>query len=117
MTAEVSLPTVVPSDDQLFLQLAVVLKATPGPVLRPRLSTLVEHVCQAHCPAEAVAARAEQLERALAAYLNDWRVLRFRQVKPAELDKWASSAPLVFVHAAVAACARCRDGMEVPDVG
>lgn len=101
-------PTVAPSDDHLFLQLARVLRATPGPILGPRLSTLVEHVCRAHCPAEAVAARA--VETALAGYLHERHVLRFRQVTPAELDQWASGAPLVFVRAAVAACARCHGG-------
>jgi hypothetical protein len=105
-----SLPTAQPSDSQLFLQLVTVLKSTSGPVLGRRLSALVEHVCRAHCPAEAVAERAEQLETALAAYLNERAVLRFRQVEPAELDKWAASAPLVFVRAAVAACARCQGG-------
>ncbi len=108
MAAELTTPTVVTSDDHLFQQLARVLRATPGPVLGPRLSTLVEHVCRAHCPAEAVAARAVHLETALASYLHERHVLRFRQIKPAELDQWASGAPLVFVRAAVAACARCH---------
>jgi hypothetical protein len=110
MAAEPTSPTVVPSDDELLLQLAAVLRSAPGPVLRPRLSALVERVCRTHCPAEAVAARAVRLETALAAYLHERHVLRFRQVAPAELDRWAHGAPLVFVRAAVAACARCRRG-------
>jgi hypothetical protein len=104
-----------PSDDQLLRQLATVLASTPGPVLGLRLSALVEDVCRVHCPAEVAAARAEHLETELAEYLHQWRVLRFRQVTPAELDTWAGTAPLVFVRAAVAGCARCHDGTEVPD--
>lgn len=107
MAAELSSAT-VPSDDDLLLQLAAVLRTVPGPVLRPKLSALVEHVCRAHCPAEAVDERAEHLETALASYLHERHVLRFRQIKPAELDRWASGAPLVVVRAAVTACARCR---------
>lgn len=104
-----------PPDEQLLRQLGTVLAATPGPVLGPRLSALVEDVCRASCPAGAAAARAERLETELAEYLHEWRVLRFRQVTPAELDTWAGTAPLVFVRAAVAGCARCHDGAEVPD--
>lgn len=104
-----------PSDGQLLLQLGLALRSQPGPALGSRLSTLVEHVCRAHCPASGAAARAEQLETALAAYLHERHVLRFRQVTPAELDTWASTAPLVVLHAAVAACARRHDGAEVPD--
>lgn len=115
MAAELASPA-GPSDDQLLFQLAAVLRSTSGPVLERRLSRLVEYVCRAHCPAEAVAVRAEHLETALAAYLHQRHVLRFRQVTPAELDKWASTAPLVVLHAAVSACARRQhSGAEVPN--
>lgn len=98
-----------PSDAQLLFQLGLMLKSAPGPFLGPQLSTLVEHVCEAHCSAQATE-RAAELETALATYLNERRVLRFRQASPAGLDDWAASAPIVFVRAAVTACATCRGG-------
>jgi hypothetical protein len=79
------------------------------PFIGPRLSTLVEYVCTTYCPSEATD-RAQRLELELAGYLHDWRVLRTVQVSPAGLDDWAAGAPIVFVRAAVAGCARCQGG-------
>jgi len=102
--------TASPSDGQLLMELGAVLQGCAGPVLGPRLSTLVAHVCHAYCPARVADERAEHLETVLGCWLNEHRVLRFRQVSPAGVDEWAAGAAVVFLRAAVAACARCQGG-------
>lgn len=112
MNAELTLsrvPADVPSDARLLRSVASLLAAVPGPFVGPRLSTLVEYVCATYCPSDACA-RAQRLELELAEYLHDWRVLRETQVSPAGLDDWAAGAPIVFLRAAVAGCARCQGG-------
>ena len=100
---------VAPSDAELLFTVASLLAALPGPFVGPRLSTLVEYVCVTCCPAGA-AERAQRLEWDLAEYLHQWQVLRAEQVSPAGLDAWAAGAPIVFLRAALAGCARCRGG-------
>ena len=112
MSAELTLspaPADVPSDAGLLCSVASLLAAVPGPFVGPRLSTLVEYVCATFCPGDACA-RAQRLELELAEYLHDWRVLRAAQVSPAGLDDWAAGAPIVFLRAAVAGCARGQGG-------
>jgi hypothetical protein len=105
----VRVPVAVPSDAELLSTVASLLAALPGPFVGPRLSTLVEYVCVTCCPAGA-AERAQRLELALAEYLHRWRVLRAGQVSPDGLDAWAAGAPITFLRAALAGCARCRGG-------
>lgn len=83
-----------------------------GPFLSLRLSTVVEHVCEAYCQASTAAERTRRLQLALAGFLNERRVLRFGQVSPAGLDDWAATAPVIFVRAAVRACAGCAGGVR-----
>jgi len=99
-----------PSDGQLLMELGLVLRSCAGPVLGPRLSTLVAHVCHAYLPAAAADVRAERLDTVLADWLNEHRVLTFEQVSVAGLDEWAAGAAIVFLRAAVCACARCQGG-------
>jgi len=99
-----------PSDGQLLMELGLVLRGCAGPVLEPRLSTMVAHVCHAYCPAAVADVRAEQLETVLACWLNEHAVLRFAQLSPAALDEWAAGAALVFLRAAVCACGLAQGG-------
>ncbi len=118
MSTELTLtqaPAEVPSDAGLLCSVASLLAAVPGPFVGPRLSTLVEYVCTTYCPGDACA-RAVRLEVELAEYLHDWRVLRSAQVSPAGLDDWAAGAPIVFLRAAVAGCARHQDQDSAPAV-
>jgi hypothetical protein len=46
----------------------------------------------------------------LADWLHEHRVLRFRQISVAGLDEWAAGAAIVFLRAAIIACARCETG-------
>lgn len=108
--SEVRLPVVEPSDGQLLMELALVLRACAGPVLGPRLSTLVAHVCHAYCPAATADERADRLDTVLADWLNEHRVLQEWQISVAGLDEWAAGAAIVFLRAAVCACARRQDG-------
>lgn len=112
MSAELTLTQAlaeVPSDAGLLCSVASLLAAVPGPFVGPRLSKLVEYVCTTYCPGDDACARALRLEVELAEYLHDWRVLRTAQVSPAGLDDWAAGAPIVFLRAAVAGCARHQD--------
>jgi hypothetical protein len=99
-----------PSDGQLLMELGLVLRGCAGPVLGPRLSTLVAHVCHAYCPATVADVRAERLETVLACWLNEHAVLRFAQLSPTALDEWAAGAAIVFLRAAVCACGLAQDG-------
>lgn len=99
-----------PSDGQLLMELGLVLRGYAGPVLGPRLSTLVAHVCHAYLPAATADERAEHLDTVLADWLNEHRVLTFEQVSVTGLDEWAAGAAIVFLRAAVCACARCQGG-------
>jgi len=93
------------SDADLLDTVAKLLAAMPGPTCGAPLSGVFELVCRAH---EGTADRAEQLEGELADYLHEWRVLRAEQTSPAGLDAWANTAPVAFLRAAVAGCARCQ---------
>lgn len=99
-----------PSDGQLLMELGLVLQGCVGPVLGPRLSTLVAHVCHAYCPATTADERAAHLDTVLAGWLNEHRVLQERQISVAGLDEWAAGAAVVFLRAAVCACARRQGG-------
>jgi hypothetical protein len=99
-----------PSDGQLLMELGLVLRGCPGPVLGPRLSTMVAHVCHAYCPATVADVRAERLETVLACWLNEHAVLQFRQISVAGLDEWAGAAAIVFLRAAVCACGLAQGG-------
>lgn len=103
----VRVPAVDPSDAELLGTLASLLAAMPGPRIGAPLSQVIEYVCATCCPMGA-ADRALRLESELAEYLNDWHVIRSGQVSPAGLDAWAAGAPIAFLRAALAGCARCR---------
>jgi hypothetical protein len=97
----------VSSDADLLETVASLLAAMPGRTCGPRLSAVLENVCSAYCP-DGAADRAVRLERELAEYLHEWRVLRASEASPAGLDVWAARAPLTFLRVAVVACARCQ---------
>lgn len=106
----VGLPDVLPADPtdaQLLDMVASLLAAMPGPQVGAPLSQVIEYLCAAVCPTGAPE-RAHRLEFELAEYLADWRVLRHSQTSPAELDRFATDAPLTFLHAALLGCARCQ---------
>lgn len=110
MLSEVRVSAAVPSDAELLSTLGSLLAALPGPVMRPRLTALVEYVCVTCCPVNAVE-RAQRLELGLADFLHERAVLpRTGQVSPDGLDTWAAGTPITFVRAALAACARCAGG-------
>jgi hypothetical protein len=98
------------SDADLLETAAALLAAMPGRTCGPRLSAVLENVCSACCPdpADRAAERAVRLERELAEYLHEWRVLRAAEASPAGLDAWAARTPLTFVRVALVACARCQ---------
>jgi hypothetical protein len=97
-----------PSDAELLATLGSLLAAVPGPFCGPQLSRLVSYVCATCAPAEPAEWRALRLERELADFLNDRHVLNTAQATPNGLDEWAAGAPIVFLRAAVIACARCQ---------
>ena len=100
--------TAAPSDAELLTTLGSLLAAVPGPFVGPRLSALVSYVCATCCPGEPAGPRAQRLELELAEYLNAHHVLRTEQLSVAGLDDWAAGAPIVFLRAAIMACARCQ---------
>jgi hypothetical protein len=97
------------SDGQLLTELGLVLRGCAEPVLRPRLSTLVAHVCHAYLPEAIADERAERLILTLADYLHGRHVLRETQVSPSGLDEWAAGTPMTFLQVAMAGCARSQD--------
>jgi hypothetical protein len=99
-----------PSDGQLLMELGLVLNGCARPVLGPRLSTLVAHVCHAYCPAALADERAGRLVLELADFLHSRHVLRESQVSPVGLDRWAACTEIVFLRTVVAAYARRLGG-------
>jgi hypothetical protein len=103
------LATSDPADAELLKVAAAVLSTAPGPTLGAcSLSSVLRLACSMSDAGRECQARAERLSQELAAYLQSRHVLRFGQATPAGLDAWAERAPVVFLHAAVGACARTR---------
>ena len=100
-----------PSDADLLATTASLMQAMPGPLCGPLMSRLLELVCGTFCPGPDED-RAEQLSLALADYLWVRRVLHHDQVSPDALDAWVARTPIVFVRAALRACARFHQPVE-----